>query len=89
MPDYQITWEIDPKGNGNGELCKVAKWVVGLVFYSGCVPKGDPKKYVAKCRLPGIKSLLGYYETVDSAKEMMEKAVHHWFRAIFDTKKST
>ena len=89
MPDYEITWESDPRGNGNEELCKVAKWVVGSVFYSGCVPRGDPKRYAAKCRLPGIKSLLGYYETLDSAKGMVEKAVHHWLRAIFDTKKST
>lgn len=87
MTDYEITWEIDPKENG--ELCKVAKWVVGSVFYSGCIPRDDPKKYAAKCRLPGIKSLLGYYETIDSAKVMVEMAVHHWFRAIFDTKKST
>ena len=89
MNDYEITWEIDPKGNGYGELCKVAKWIVGSVFYSCFVSRDDPKKYTSECRLPGIKSLLGNYETIDSAKEMVEKAVHHWFRTIFDTKKNT
>jgi hypothetical protein len=54
------------------------KWKVGNVHYSGLVGKGDPKRYVAICTLPGFGTL-GRYETEADAKAEVEKAVRKWF----------
>lgn len=56
------------------------KWHIGGFYYSGLVSKGDPKKYKVYCSLPGLKEVIGHYETEEEAKQNLEQAVTFWFK---------
>lgn len=57
-------------------------WEVGSVYYDAGRAKNDPNKWAAACKLPGIKSLLGHFESEAPAKEKVEIAVHHWLSKL-------
>lgn len=44
--------------------------------------RNDAKKYAATSRLPGIKPLLGHFETMEESKSMGEKAPLFWMREL-------
>ena len=75
----RMKWETDTRQYAWGENLKVGKWTVGGAHNSGSRSKSEPKKWQATCLLPGMKSELGWFETVEEAKDRAEKAVTHWF----------
>lgn len=77
-----MEWKVDKTKYSCGELLYLGKWNVGGVHYDGCRTKGDPLKYTATCRLPGIKTNLGGYTTDAEAKERVESAVTHWLNKL-------
>ena len=69
-----ITW----KHKDGGENCFVGKWRVGCAYYDGMRRAGqDP--YTVKCFLPGIKPIFFGLDTIDYAKNLLERVVRHWF----------
>lgn len=73
-----IVWKPRLGEYGNGVDGCLGKWRVCSVFYDGATSKTDPEKYKATCGLPGIKSILGHFETEEEAKRQAEIAVTHW-----------
>lgn len=78
----KIKWVVDDRQYMSGSRCYLGKWEVGASHYDGCRSKDDPKKYLASCMLPGIKSNLDSYETEEEAKARVERAVNHWLNNI-------
>ncbi|MFU0504164.1 hypothetical protein [Pseudaminobacter sp. NGMCC 1.201702] len=75
-------WEKQTGQYQNGENYRVGRVIVGAAFYSGLVPRGDPKKYGCTCLLPGIKQAPEHYETIDEAKARLERLVSAWFEWV-------
>ena len=71
-----LVWKPSVLGNH----CYLGKYRVGGVFYSGLVSKGDPNKYKAFCELPGLKPVIGHYDTKEKAQQTLERAVIHWIK---------
>jgi hypothetical protein len=65
----------------SGDVLYVGKWPVGSAAYASS-SKGDTKNYVARSRLPGLKEVLEYFETMDEAKERVERATRYWLREL-------
>ena len=73
-----MEWKQDNGKYSCGEILFLGPWKVGECHYDSTRNRNDPKKYAATCLLPGIKSLLGHFETREKAAEVAEKAVAHW-----------
>jgi len=73
-----MKWVKDTSRYATGVILILGKWPIGNAYYDGCITKGDPLKYSATCRLPGIKTYLGSYATEEEAKSRVEGAVTHW-----------
>jgi hypothetical protein len=80
-----MKWVIDDAVYSNGKKLFLGKWHVGGVHWNSCRSKDDPKKYVASCSLPGIKTTLDYYENEEEAKARVEKVVHYWVEKSRET----
>jgi hypothetical protein len=65
------------KCNVGGHVALLGRWDVGRTEYDGLAKREEPK-YIASCRLPGIKERLGNFATEDEAKERIVKAVTVW-----------
>lgn len=77
-----MEWKKNTQRYACGEFLMLGRWNVGSVDYDSTKSRNDPKKWAATCRLPGIKDLLGHYETSDVAKERVENAVRHWLSQL-------
>ena len=75
----QLVWLKNPDVYGTGEICKVGKWTVGAYHYAEFRGKGDPNPYRATMKLPGIKKVIGDYETKRDAQTRVEVTVRYWF----------
>jgi len=75
-----MKWEKYVKQYSSGEYLFLGKWKVGSIQYDSFRSKDDPLKYIANCRLPGIKDDLGHFEDEDKAKSIVEFAVDHWIK---------
>jgi len=53
----------------------LGKIKVAYYMYNGTRSKGSEFEYIALCTLPGIKSRLGEYKTIDECKAICNKAV--------------
>ena len=73
-----MEWKNDTGKYSCGELLFLGPWKVGGCHYDSTRNRDDPAKYAATCLLPGIKSVLGHFETREKAAEVAEKAVTHW-----------
>ena len=73
-----MEWKNDNGKYSCGEILFLGPWKVGGCHYDSTRNRNDPAKYAATCLLPGIKSLLGHFETKEKAAEVAEKAVAHW-----------
>lgn len=62
-----------------GEDLYVGAWSVGSVFYDGGRSRNEPNKYMATCKLPGMKPELGHFLTTGEAKAKALEAAVHWF----------
>jgi hypothetical protein len=80
--EMKMEWKIDIGQYTSGELLFLGKWNVGKIHYDSCRPRNDPLKYAAKCMLPGIKSVLGHFETEAEAKDSVERAVTLWLSKL-------
>ena len=65
------------------------KWVIGSVYLDDLIPQTIPDKYRADTKLPGIRPLVGYYETIEQAKKALEQAVTRWFEKAEDVPHET
>ena len=74
----EIEWLKQQTRYSDSHVCMLGKWIVGSVYYDGMVTKGDPCVYKATCLLPGIKDILGHYQSREEAKAVVEKSVMHW-----------
>lgn len=73
-----MEWKSVTQEYSSGAKLFLGPWVVGGCHYDSTRNKNDPRKWAATCTLPGIKSLLGHFDSEEIAKEMAEKAVTHW-----------
>lgn len=75
----ESTWEKDTRPFHSGKVYRVGKWIVGHVeWVSGSRNDPKPLNYGAYCNLPGMKELLGKYETEIEAQTKVENAVNYW-----------
>ena len=63
---------------GSGSKLYLGKYHVGSVFYDGFVSRDENLKFKVVCKLPGIKSDLGRYETEEEGKARLIRAVNTW-----------
>jgi hypothetical protein len=77
-------WVENTRAYGTGEILMLGKWEVGGWHYDGCLPQAEAKRSVSTCLLPGIKSKLGAFATVDEAKAIVERIVHHWIKKALE-----
>ena len=76
-----IMWKRNPVQTG--EIAKIGKWVVGGWFWNPAMPVGAKQgKLRTTCRLPGIKPIIGDYETEGQARQRVETAVNVWFAGL-------
>ena len=73
-----MKWEDKTGEHSSGERLMLGKYKVGEYYHNGSRRRNDPKRYRVLCVLPGINSVLGDYEEVQSAKGRLERAVAHW-----------
>jgi hypothetical protein len=73
-----IKWERKTGQYACSEVLYAGQWDVGKVNYDSATSIRDKNKYVAYCKLPGIKETLGHFETEQEAKTRLESAVKHW-----------
>lgn len=74
-------WEKATGPWASGEVLVAGKWAVGSAGYASR-SKGDTKNYAARSRLPGLKEVLDYFETMDEAKARVERATAYWIRNL-------
>ena len=77
-----MEWKNDTRPYSSGENLYLGKWLVGGYHFDSARSRDDPNKYVATCRLPGIKDSLGYFKTGDEAKVKAEFAVTLWLSKV-------
>ncbi len=77
-----MEWKNDSGKYSCGKNLFLGPWKVGGVHYDSCKNRNDPAKYAATCTLPGIKNLLGHFETEEKAIETAENAVKHWLNKL-------
>ncbi len=68
--DPALRWKQHP----DGCWLYLGNWPVAEVW----TDQSDAK-WAASCRLPGLKSDFGQFDTEAAARSMLEKAVHYWF----------
>lgn len=73
----------DVFGGSGGWRLYAGRWLVGSVYY-GSAPRSDKENWVAACRLPGIKEVLGKFADVEDAKRKVEQGVRVWFSRLSD-----
>lgn len=76
-----ITWTTQTGKYSNGEDCKLGEWVVGSVSWNG-VDRNPDLRYVAYCKLPGIKDVIGKFPTEQEAKSKLEATIAYWLKNI-------
>ena len=69
-----ITW----KHRDSGEYCFVGKWCVGCAYYDG-MRQSRQKPYTVTCSLTGAKPKFVGLDSMDYAKNLLERVVRHWF----------
>lgn len=74
-------WEEAKGPWASGLVLFVGKWPVGSAGYVSRT-KGESKNYAAKSRLPGLKEVLEHFETMELAKDRVEKATRYWLRNL-------
>jgi hypothetical protein len=75
-------WEQQTGKYANGVNYKVGKIIMGSAFYSGARAKNDPTKYGSSVDLPGMRSRILYFESLEEAKQRVENAVAKWFKWV-------
>lgn len=79
---HNFKWEQQTGKHQTGEWLRVGRVVIGSAFYSGTGPRDDPRKYKADCLLPGIKQPPEGFETLEAAKERLERMARAWLTWI-------
>lgn len=79
---HSFKWEKQTGKHQTGEWLRVGRVVIGSAFYDGTGPSGDPNKYAVDCLLPGIKRAADRYDTLDAAKERLERMARAWLSWI-------
>jgi len=69
-----IEWERDTAPYSNGELGYLGKYPVFNVFYNS----NGIMKYSLSTELPGLRSLLGIFESQYDAKKHAEHVIDLW-----------
>lgn len=78
----KTTWVKNERQYSWGNLLMAGRWEVGSTNQDGTTGKDDPRKWAARCALPGIKSYLASYATEDEAKAHVERAVRVWVKGL-------
>jgi hypothetical protein len=77
----KMEWRKDKAPHSIGEVLFLGPWNVGGVHYDSLSSKDDVMKYVATCKLPGVK-WPGKFQTVKEAKAAVEYSVKHWLSRL-------
>ena len=77
-----IKWKVNTSAYTVGELLFLGTWNVGGAYYDGTTSKSEQFKYAATCELPGIKKVLGHFNSIEEAKKATERAVAHWLSKL-------
>lgn len=77
-----MKWKNNTEKFSLGESLFLGPWNVAGFHYDSCRSRNDPLKYAATCKLPGIKSHLGWFEESEQARSVVEKAVAHWLNKL-------
>lgn len=75
-----LRWEESESRYVVGHTALLGRWKVGSAYLDSMRPKGDPKRWAAACRLPGIKPTLGHFNSEREAKEKVERAIAVWIQ---------
>lgn len=77
-----MKWKVSTSAYTTGELLFLGAWNVGGAYYDGATSKSEQFKYTATCKLPGIKDVLGHFNSIEEAKKATERAVAHWLSKL-------
>jgi hypothetical protein len=80
---YELRWENDNSGYGNGRNCYLGRYKVASVYYDGATTKDSENKYRATCCLPGVKNDFGLHKTEEAAIVKIEYVINHWVSKAF------
>jgi len=75
-----MSWEKIPRKHSYGEQYRLGKWIVGQWDLDSTRSHSEKARYAVECYLPGLRRLVGHRETVEEAKDLLEKAVVHWIK---------
>lgn len=75
----KLEWK--PGHNSSFHL-HIGAWQVGQCYYSGSTSKDNPKKWVVKTYLPGLKADQGHFSTDAEAKVRLIQVTKHWFEKL-------
>jgi hypothetical protein len=73
-----MKWKANTSGPVGVEDLHLGRWKVGGYFFNPLQPRGTTTPWRAVCSLPGIKPVLGDFETDTEAQARVERAVRHW-----------
>ena len=75
-----IEWTWDTAPYSNGEYGCLGKYRVFNIYWNAARPQGSTNKndYKLTCKLPGIKSELGEFETQEKAKAYATRVLQVW-----------
>ena len=75
-----IKWETDNSAYANGEIGKIGKFKIFSLFYDSLGPRDETRQKLT-CHLPGIKSVIGKFQTIGAAKEKAEDVLLFWMNS--------
>jgi len=81
----KVKWERRTATYSNGWTGAVGKWKVVFIDFDGCKPPEGKSNKVTTV-LPGVKILLGHYETHEEAVKRAEKVVAWWYDNLINYK---
>lgn len=77
-----MKWESDSNRGAQAKILKLGPFPVGKVFYDATRAKDEPRKYMSACALPGVRGVLGWHETEESAMKKVEGGVRWWLKGV-------
>jgi hypothetical protein len=79
----RLSWEVSKNKYGSGRTAKLGKWAVADTCYDMMLSRDDTTtgRFKLTCHLPGIKKILGNYQTEEEAMKRGEEVVCFWINA--------
>lgn len=81
-----FTWKQDTRQYRDGQLLFLGPWCVGSVFFNSLKPRGQDSEWRATCGLPGVKPVVGDFQSTEEAKRQLEQLVSMWLARATEKK---